>query len=310
MTNFPELDLAARRFFWRIQIADSLNLPEYAGSMLRGAFGHALRRIACVTHQQNCTGCSLRYSCGYSYLLETPVPSEMTVMRKYPAAPHPFVIEAPLGGQRLAPGDVLEFSMVVIGRALRFLPLIVLAWQRVSREGLGARRVPGTLIAYREEGDAQWREPGDFATLSEDPIPRQKLSAKTVILHFLTPYRSRQDGRLIRPEALRFRDFWSHLQRRAGLLQTFHGSNTAWDWDYIAALDIAAQIAWKPNEAHWLDWTRYSSRQDQTMQLGGILGRYEIPAESLGALWPLLYLGQWLHVGKNASFGLGRYQLH
>ena len=61
-------------------------------------------------------------------------------------------------------------------------------------------------------------------------------------------------------------------------------------------------------QLHWQNWTRYSSRQQQTMQLGGVLGQWRL--HGLSPDWrTLLWLGQWLHVGKNASFGLGGYQL-
>ena len=39
-----------------------LRLPDYAGSTLRGAFGGALRRIACMTHVPTCTGCPLLHT--------------------------------------------------------------------------------------------------------------------------------------------------------------------------------------------------------------------------------------------------------
>jgi CRISPR/Cas system endoribonuclease Cas6 (RAMP superfamily) len=64
-------------------------------------------------------------------------------------------------------------------------------------------------------------------------------------------------------------------------------------------------------DLHWHDWTRYSSRQQQEMTLGGALGRWTLrgSADTLAALWPWLWLGQWLHVGKNATMGMGGYTL-
>jgi CRISPR/Cas system endoribonuclease Cas6 (RAMP superfamily) len=61
----------------------------------------------------------------------------------------------------------------------------------------------------------------------------------------------------------------------------------------------------------WLDWTRYSSRQQQEMTLGGAVGtwRFTAPADTLAALWPWLWLGQWLHIGKNATMGMGGYTM-
>ena len=52
-------------------------------------------------------------------------------------------------------------------------------------------------------------------------------------------------------------------------------------------------------------WERYSSRQEAKHPLSGLVGRAlltRIPEP----LWPYLILGQWVHVGKGASFGQGR----
>jgi hypothetical protein len=64
-------------------------------------------------------------------------------------------------------------------------------------------------------------------------------------------------------------------------------------------------------DLHWFDWTRYSSRQQQEMTLGGVLGNWTLHGapDVLAEIYPWLWLGQWLHVGKNASMGLGKYHL-
>ena len=48
------------RFEREIEVA-----PSYVGSMLRGAFGSALRRIVCLDPRQNCIDCLTKESCAY-----------------------------------------------------------------------------------------------------------------------------------------------------------------------------------------------------------------------------------------------------
>lgn len=231
------------------------------------------------------------------------------MLRRSPAAPHPLLIEAPWGVRRLEAGETFEFSMVIMGRALHALPLIVLAWAHTCSGGMGGKRVPAVLVGYRAEGEMCWRDPMAATAYAAMGVTIPAAPHGPTHIRFATPFRARKDGALCSPRDLRFRELISHLQRRWGLLQAFHEIGRPWEWDYQHALEQAAEISWEPLDAHWVDWSRYSSRQKQSMQLGGVVGTYRIPDEALAKFWPLLYLGQWIHVGKNASFGLGRYTL-
>ena len=44
------------RYQFTFTVTEAIQLPEYAGSTLRGAFGRALRKIACMTKQAECKG--------------------------------------------------------------------------------------------------------------------------------------------------------------------------------------------------------------------------------------------------------------
>jgi hypothetical protein len=44
------------------------------------------------------------------------------------------------------------------------------------------------------------------------------------------------------------------------------------------------------------------------MTLGGVIGEWTLRGD-LASLMPWLWLGQWLHVGKNATMALGKYSL-
>ena len=52
---------------------------------------------------------------------------------------------------------------------------------------------------------------------------------------------------------------------------------------------------------------RYSNRQQQAMNLEGLMGTVTLHGE-LGDFAPLLQ-GEYIHVGKSATFGLGRYSI-
>src|SRR4030042_4905148 len=88
------------RFQFVLTAEDWIQLPAYKGSTFRGAFGHAFKKIVCVNREKLCESCLLREKCVYSYVFETPPPSDTSKMRKYPFAPHPFVITPPLEEKR------------------------------------------------------------------------------------------------------------------------------------------------------------------------------------------------------------------
>ena len=56
----------------------------------------------------------------------------------------------------------------------------------------------------------------------------------------------------------------------------------------------------------WVDLERYSSRQKTKMKMGGFVGNIEYKG-SIEKFLPLIYLGSYLHIGKNTTFGLGKY---
>jgi hypothetical protein len=78
--------------------------------------------------------------------------------------------------------------------------------------------------------------------------------------------------------------------------------------DIPALLTHAETLHADHRALHWKDWTRYSSRQKQEMTLGGVVGPWVLHGD-LFPLMPWLELGQWLHLGKNATMGMGAYQL-
>ena len=62
--------LPIARYRFTARVLDALELPPYAGSLLRGQFGAALRHLACMTRQPSCTDCPLRSTCPYPRIFE------------------------------------------------------------------------------------------------------------------------------------------------------------------------------------------------------------------------------------------------
>src|SRR5690606_22644016 len=78
-----------------------LHFPHYAGPALRGAFGHALRQLNCITGHDDCTGCRARTACTYAAVFEPPPPPAMHRPRQ--RIPPPYVLEPPPGAITLEP---------------------------------------------------------------------------------------------------------------------------------------------------------------------------------------------------------------
>jgi len=298
-----------RRYHLSAVVERPVRLPAFAGSMLRGAFGHALKHIACVTGAPQCKPCPLYRTCHYTAWFETPPP--LTARRVYSEIPHPFVIEPPPPGARvLDAGETLEFGIVTMGPALAHTRLAVLAWRRALETGLGATSGRARLAHVWVEGEAEpvfdgasdrWREHGGALAL-----PAAETAPAAVALRFDTPVRIKRAGKVLSAHELAPGDVLNALTRRAAdVSDLLLGQIPGWDF---AALKRAGTAVRGGTDFEWFDWQRYSNRQERAMPLGGVIGRLVLEGD-LRAFWPLLHLGQWLHVGGKTTFGMGRYRL-
>lgn len=313
MTSRASFPLARYRLEW--QASTPIRLPDYAGSMLRGAFGHALRQLACMTKQKECTGCPLLATCPYPAIF-APLPPAQHALQKFSQIPVPYIIEPPAWGARhIAASESFSFHLVLVGGALRELPLIILAWRRAFARGVGAGDGTADLVRVVHCGETQETEihrpdTGAIASHAQEVAFNTADNAGTghsaLTLYFRTPLRLQKNGHALPPEKLDARTLLMALVRRANLLSEFHAGGALVE-DFVPLLAATVTIQ-DSKHLVWRDWTRYSSRQRQKMALGGVVGEWTISG-LLTPFIPFLHLGEWLHVGKESAFGLGHYTL-
>lgn len=329
-----ETQIVLSLYRFSLRATDELSLPEYWGSTLRGGFGHVFRRIACPARSGE--GCPIPYQCPYHLIFETSPPPEAQALRNLDEIPRPFVIAPPspvtargepalspverpsrTTGGRHPPGAELSFGLSLIGRAIDFLPYFVVAFRELGLDGLGRgrgrfclRQIDGIDVlsgeahpVYRDE-DHLVRSLDRRVSLAACRARARQCNGRLTV-RFLTPTRLKHNGQLAeRPE---FHVLFRALLRRLSSLALFH-CDVRLDVDYRGLIAEAEQVKLTSNNTEWHDWQRYSSRQGQRMDFGGLIGEASYEGE-FSAFLPYLLFGQWTHVGKNATFGLGRYLL-
>ncbi|MDI6755789.1 MAG: hypothetical protein QME78_15505, partial [Thermodesulfobacteriota bacterium] len=234
------------RYQFLLQATDRLYLPEYKGSTLRGGFGYAFKKVVCALRTKECPECLLSEKCIYSYVFETPPPTGTRMMRKYPSAPHPFVLLPPLEDDRIyEPGEKLEFHLTLIGKAIDYLPYFIYTFDELGKMGLGKGRGKFSLEEVKSIGERneQKGQEGEVIYKGDEKILRSNYSLSTFALYptpdtqhltpcsfrlapdalrlqFLTPTRLKFQGELT--SDLKFHIFFRNLLRRISLLSYFH----------------------------------------------------------------------------------------
>ena len=113
------------------------------------------------------------------------------------------------------------------------------------------------------------------------------------------------DGKL--SSTLEFHILIRNLLRRISLLSYFHcGEELA--VDFKGLIERSLEVKVEKENLSWIDWERYSNRQETKMKMGGFVGDVVFEGD-LEEFLPFVLLGECTHVGKGTSFGLGKYRI-
>jgi len=291
---------------------EDISLPAYKGSTLRGGFGVSFKKICCIQKSiKNCYECLLKNKCIYFYIFETSPHPNLKYLKNLKDIPRPFVIEPPLETKQIYKKEEnLEFNLILIGKSIKYFPYFILAFKELGKIGIGKGR--GRYSLYKVENFKN-----NIIYNSEDGIIR-KVNSKINIdenaefpinnslsLNFITPTRIKyKDDLVVIPE---FHILIRSLLHRISSLSYFH-CNKELKLDYNLLILKAEDVKIEKNNLKWTDWERYSSRQDTKMKLGGFIGDITYKG-NFKDFSRLILIGEQIHIGKNCTFGLGKYEI-
>ncbi|HPC74832.1 MAG TPA: CRISPR system precrRNA processing endoribonuclease RAMP protein Cas6 [Syntrophales bacterium] len=290
-------------------------LPPYKGSTFRGVFGHALKRVTCALKRQTCDDCMLHSKCVYPFVFET-VPHEKAD-RRIAAPPHPYVIEVADSEKTLyRQGDSLAFTLKLFGRANEFLPYFIYALEHIGTLGIGRARegkrgtfmldsvVCGERMIYsaHEKKLLDVQPAGELILQSASPCDT---GYDRIGIRLITPLRLKYHNSL--EGDLPFHVLIRAALRRVSSLMQYHGGGEP-ELDYRGLVKRACDVTVRHSNLRWYDWRRYSNRQESEMLMGGLIG--DILYEGrIGEFLPLLRFCEEVNLGKQTSFGLGKFRL-
>jgi len=309
------------RYRFKLLTTTTLQLPDFKGSTLRGAFGRAFKSLTCAQRDcDSCSGCTLRRVCVYTRIFEpTSVATAEDGLRHIP---QPFVLLPPLTERNeYDPGTTFHFEVTVVGDALRLFPYWVAALEHMALVGVGRGRGTFRLVGIDEVSllgkqrsiyDPQTRQVEE----TQNPITTEDIAdvcralasrpIEGVRLNIETYLRIKANGRL--QDRLHFPLLVRALLRRLDILSQFYGEGSV-EWPYDEILEEAEGVDSQLEQSRWEDWSRVSFRQKARMKFGGVVGRLSYHGAAVKRFLPLLMAGQFLHCGKNTTFGLGAYRI-
>ncbi len=306
--RYIELDISCRA-------STTIALPDFAGSSLRGALGHALRTISCRSQaSERCGGCLVSPMCPYHLVFEA---GEGEVHGKIQPKdiPRGYVLRVPFDHPRiLSPGDVLRFSIVLVGRIASLVPYLVMALQQLGTDGIGKGRGKFQLdrvvqVSHYSAEENRVLYDQKQGTTSSWPGQPQAMDlaisppyTKAMRLEFITPTRVKSQGQLA--STLPFGVVARTVVRRMSLLNEIY-NRVPTRMDLKRLIELADTVETINSDLRWLDWERYSNRQSARMKFGGVIGAVTYRGEALRVFQPWLRLSEVVHVGKNTTFGMG-----
>ena len=302
--------------------SDRLSFPPIAAPTIRGNLGYVLRDICCELEDPDseCASCQGRGICPYEHFFAPKADCEAKGI-KVENAPRPFIIEAEgLDGQSYREGDTFDFKLVLIGAFGRDVEFFAKVFEAMGDRGFGKDNSPCQLLemsrrigtrdySAREDNDGKPEKSAVIVdvekacdiVLTEDSNASREMMA----VDFMTPFRFKYRSAL--QEELPFHVLVRTLLRRITLLETFYGDGEP-EIDHRELIKEAERVEVISSHLKKNTSRRISGRQKRSISMNGLKGR--IIYEGCVEKWlPLLGCGQFLHVGKSTTMGLGRYEV-
>jgi hypothetical protein len=298
------LNIRYVKLHFHLRILEDTILPINKVSALRGGMGEMLLRSNCI-RERECENCDFESECIVRRTMYSQLDIKPDFMQKNDSVG--YVIECENYEKYFYAGDELVFNLILIGKNIVYFNQYLQAFTYLGMEGLGKYKskyaieaVTNTKRKIIVEGNNVYKRRFIVQTLEEYVKYRLEANQNEDTIVFHTPAAIKFRGQMI--EQIDMEAVLEAIARRIYIFDCFEG---------IVAdkIDIKGHVPGiLSQEVHKGSINRYSSTHEEKIKLCGIYGNAIIEKPDKLALI-LLYAGELMHIGKNTSFGFGRYSL-
>lgn len=283
-------------------------LPSFKASSIRGGIGEMLLRANCI-RDRKCEECDFETEC----IVQRTMYSKFEKKPQYVTTGDSvgYVIECEDYREDIAAGETVRFNLILFGKTIVYFNQYLQAVYALGQNGIGKYYSRFIIASVRNtmgqdiiSGSNVYMEKYQVHTIRDyvDYRKKQLAEAENLRMIFKTPLTLKYQGEFIK--SYNIEAITKAIQRRIYMLDCFEN---------IADEDFSNKTYELPDiinqEARDISVRRYSNRQKSGMYLSGIKGYLEISKIADEELLDMYLAGEIIHIGKNTSFGFGKYYI-
>lgn len=297
------------KLHFKLAFLEDSVLPLEKASALRGGMGEMLLRANCIRNRR-CETCDFEKEC----IVQRTMYSKFEKKPDYVTSGESvgYVLECEDHRENFRAGDYLDFSLLLFGKTIVYFNQYVQAFFALGTYGgLGKNHANFQIAKISNTAGESILKGNDINmsaykvnTVADYVTARMKqlgnIDAETFLV-FDTPLTLKYQGEFL--QEFQTEAIWRAIRRRVYMLDCFEGKDVEWFADDVCELPVMLH-----QETKAVGVKRYSNRQNAKMTLRGIKGyaALELVSEEF-LMW--LLAGELIHIGKNTSFGFGRYHI-
>ena len=308
---FNALQVRFVKLKFTVALLEDSILPRDKVSAIRGGMGEMLLRMNCVRDRQ-CGECDFETECVVQKIMYSRYERKPDFVTTGESIG--YVLECENYQENFSAHDKLNFYLILFGKTIVHFSQIYQALSLLGEEGLGKYYAKFQIVDIRNmEGmsvlDGKTINMSKYVVhmlydyLMFRTMQIGTISVETdVIMIFDTPLTLKYHAEFL--QEFQMDAILTAVRRRIFMLDCFEGIES----DILKQGDGEGSLKIRSQECRLTSISRYSTRKNEKMILRGLKG-YALLEGLTEDLLMLLLIGELIHIGKNTSFGFGRYHL-
>lgn len=296
------------KLHFTIELLEDSILPKYKASALRGGIGEMLLCANCVRNR-DCENCDFASEC----MVQRIMYSKFDIKPEFVTTGESigYVLECENYQEEFEEGEQIQFQLLLFGKNIVYFNQYMQALYALGMQGLGKNHSPFQIVSVTNtkknpilDGNNIYMKNYEIQMVSDYVAYRlEQIESKGLenTIRFKTPLTLKYQNEFL--QEFHIQAMINAVKRRIYMLECFEGKvSELYSRNYENIPQILNQ------EHYFVGVPRYSTRQKGKLLLKGIEGQMQV-TEMEREILELLLAGELLHIGKNTSFGFGRYRI-